>query len=103
MTSREPGFDHLFRRLHEDGLLILPNAWDAGQRPAHREPRREGDRHHQRRRRLGPRLSGRRPAAGGLLLATVARIARVIRVPLTVDMEGGYSSDPAAVGETVAA
>jgi 2-methylisocitrate lyase-like PEP mutase family enzyme len=36
-----------------------------------------------------------------LLAATVGEIARVIRVPLSVDMEGGYSSDPATVGEAV--
>src|SRR5207245_1165539 len=29
--------------------------------------------------------------------------ARVLSVPLTVDMEGGYSADPRAVGETVSA
>ena len=36
-------------------------------------------------------------------MATVADIARVVKVPLTVDVEGGYSGDAAAVGETVAA
>jgi 2-methylisocitrate lyase-like PEP mutase family enzyme len=36
------------------------------------------------------------------LAAVVASIARVIRVPLTVDMEGGYSDDPKAVEEAVA-
>ena len=36
-----------------------------------------------------------------LLIATVTDIARVTRVPLTVDVEGGYSNDPAAVGGVV--
>src|SRR5262249_15323310 len=36
-----------------------------------------------------------------LVVATTAAIARVIRVPLTVDIEGGYSDDPAAVGQLV--
>ncbi|WP_426750854.1 isocitrate lyase/PEP mutase family protein [Myxococcus sp. Y35] len=36
------------------------------------------------------------------LLATVSAITRVIQVPLTVDIEGGYSDDPAEVGATVA-
>lgn len=31
------------------------------------------------------------------LLAAVQRMARVIRIPLTVDLEDGYSQDPAAV------
>jgi 2-methylisocitrate lyase-like PEP mutase family enzyme len=35
------------------------------------------------------------------VIATTAAIARVVRVPLTVDIEGGYSSDPAAVGRLV--
>ena len=38
-----------------------------------------------------------------LLVASVRAIARVLTVPLTVDLEGGYSSDPAKVAETVAA
>src|SRR5262249_30741609 len=33
------------------------------------------------------------------LIATVSSITRVLGVPLTVDAEGGYSDDPAAVGE----
>jgi 2-methylisocitrate lyase-like PEP mutase family enzyme len=38
-----------------------------------------------------------------LLVSTVAAITRIVRVPLTVDMEGGYGETPAAVGEAVAA
>jgi len=34
--------------------------------------------------------------------AAVREIARVVRVPLTIDIEGGYSDDPAAVGRAVA-
>src|SRR5262245_5710256 len=36
------------------------------------------------------------------LASVVASITRVLRVPLTVDIEGGYSDDPAQVGEAVA-
>jgi len=36
------------------------------------------------------------------LVAVIASIARVVRVPLTADVEGGYSDDPAAAAETVA-
>jgi 2-methylisocitrate lyase-like PEP mutase family enzyme len=103
MTSREPGFDHLFRRLHEGGLLLLPNAWDAGSARLIES--------------LGAKALATTSAgvawshgyADGdqlpvrLLLTTVAGIARVIRVPLSVDVEGGYSNDPATVGETVGA
>jgi 2-methylisocitrate lyase-like PEP mutase family enzyme len=91
-----------FRRLHEDGLLILANAWDAASARLVES--------------LGARAIATTSAgvawahgyADGdllpvpLLIATVTDIARVIRVPLTVDCEGGYSSDPAAVAETIA-
>ncbi len=103
MTSRNPGSDRLFRRLHEEGLLLLANAWDAGSARLIES--------------LGAKAVATTSAGVAwshgypdgdllpvrLLLATVADIARAIRVPLTVDVEGGYSSDPAEVGETVAA
>lgn len=91
-----------FRALHAPGeLLVLPNAWDAGSARlvescgaaavattssgvawAHGYP--DGDA-------LPPRV----------LAAAVAEIVRVLSVPLTVDAEGGYASDPQAVGETI--
>jgi 2-methylisocitrate lyase-like PEP mutase family enzyme len=103
MSSQEHGTAGVFRRLHHDGLLVLPNAWDAGSARlieslgakalattsagvawSHGYP--DGD---------------RLPAS--LLRATVAEIARAVRVPVSADVEGGYSSEVAAVGETVAA
>ncbi len=103
MSSRDATHAQVFRRLHAEGVLVLPNAWDAGSA------------------RLMERLGAKAVAttsagmawahgyADGdhlpvrILVAAVAEMARVIRVPLTVDMEGGYSDDPAAVGEAVAA
>ncbi|NUO76102.1 MAG: isocitrate lyase/phosphoenolpyruvate mutase family protein [Lysobacter sp.] len=91
-----------FRRLHQDGLLLLANAWDAGSA------------------RLIESLGAKAVAttSAGLawsngyadgdflpldrLYAAVESIARAIRVPLTVDAEGGYSDDPATVGATIA-
>jgi len=35
------------------------------------------------------------------LLATAREIARVIRVPFSIDIEGGYSDDPAVVKQVV--
>jgi len=93
-----------FHRLHQAGKpLVLPNAWDAGSARlieacgaaaiattsaglAWSRGYPDGDV-------LPPRL----------LSDAVAEIARVISVPLTVDVEGGYSTDPRAVGETVSA
>jgi 2-methylisocitrate lyase-like PEP mutase family enzyme len=91
-----------FRALHDD-FLILPNCWDAGTARliaglgaraiatssaavawSHGYP--DGD--------LLPRA---------LVLATTRAIARVVDVPLSVDCEGGYSDDPSAVADLVAA
>lgn len=90
-----------FRALHAHGLLRLANAWDAGTArliehlgaPA-----------------VATTSAGLAWAQGwpdgdkldvDALLHAVAGIARVIEVPLTVDVEGGYSDDPAAVADTV--
>ncbi len=93
---------HTFRSLHQGpAMLLLPNAWDAGSA------------------RLIESLGAKAIAttSAGLawsrgypdgdalpveqLLATAREIARVIRVPLTVDIEGGYSDDPAVVAQVV--
>jgi 2-methylisocitrate lyase-like PEP mutase family enzyme len=89
-----------FMRLHAGpGMLVLPNAWDAGSA------------------RLVESLGAKAVATTSagvawargypdgdalpveLLLATAREITRVVRVPVTLDIEGGYSDDPAAVGE----
>lgn len=102
MTTRDPKAAQVFRQLHHEGLLILANAWDAGSARLIES--------------LGARAIATTSAAVAwshgyadgdllpvsLLVASVADIARRIRVPLSVDMEGGYSSDPVAVGEAVA-
>ena len=92
-----------FRALHAPGeLLVLANAWDPGSARlieslgataiattsvglAWAYGYADGDR-------IPPRL----------LADTAAQIARVIRVPLTVDAEGGFSDDPAKVGDAIA-
>ena len=92
-----------FRRLHDDGILVLANVWDAMSA------------------RLVASLGARAVATTSagvawsngypdgdrlpvpLLVAAVERIARVVDVPLTVDCEGGYASDPSAVADTIAA
>lgn len=97
--------DHagIFHQLHRQGLLRLPNAWDAGSArliesvgaPAIATTSagmawsygyRDGD---------------ALPAAK--LVETSRAIARTVRVPVSVDIEGGYSDQPAAVGDLVAA
>lgn len=93
-----------FHRLHDRSrVLLLPNAWDAG--------------------------SARLFAAAGFaaiattsagvawslgyadgeyaplndVLAVIARMSRVVELPLTADIESGYGDTPAAVAETVRA
>lgn len=93
----------VFRSLHQGpALLLLPNAWDAATA------------------RLIESLGAKAIAttSAGLawsrgypdgnvlpddqLIAATRDIARVIRVPLTVDIEAGYSDDPRAVARLVA-
>jgi 2-methylisocitrate lyase-like PEP mutase family enzyme len=99
---RKPETTSVFRQLHAGGLLVLANVWDAATARLVES--------------LGAKALATTSAAVAWshgyadgdrlpvprLAATVADIARVVRVPLSVDVEGGYSSDPAAVGETVA-
>lgn len=87
-----------FHALHQSGLLILPNAWDAGSARliehagakaiatssaavawAHGYPDGEA---------LPPEA----------LLATVRAIARVVGIPVSADVEAGYAPDAAAAG-----
>lgn len=104
MTAAAVNHAARFRQLHAPGqLLLLPNCWDAasarviescgaaamattsaGLAWVHGYP--DGD--------LLPVRT---------LAQAVAEIARVISVPLTVDVEGGYSADARIVAETIAA
>jgi len=92
-----------FHRLHQGPeLLILANAWDAGTARLMES--------------LGSRAIATTSAgvawahgyADGdvlpvdLLVGTVAAIARIVAVPVTTDMEGGYSDRPEEVGELAA-
>ncbi|BDU16898.1 isocitrate lyase/PEP mutase family protein [Lysobacter auxotrophicus] len=101
MHARNAEHAERFRTLHTRGVLRLANAWDAGSArlieslgaPA-----------------IATTSAGVAWARGYVdgdvlpierLLDTAKDIARVIRVPLSVDMEGGYSDDPAAVATNV--
>jgi 2-methylisocitrate lyase-like PEP mutase family enzyme len=88
-----------FRKLHGGHeVLVLPNAWDAGSARLIES--------------LGASAIATTSAGVAwshgypdgdalpldLVLATAEEIARVVRVPLSIDLEGGYSDDPAQVG-----
>jgi len=93
-----------FRTLHQGPQpLLLPNAWDAG---SARLIEASGAKA------IATTSAGLAWArgysdGGGLpfrfLLPTVSEIARVIQVPLTVDMEAGYSDDLTAIAENAQA
>lgn len=93
-----------FRALHAPGkLLILPNAWDAASARAAED--------------AGAAAIATSSAAlawchgypdgealpAVVLIAAVEEIVRVVKVPVSVDSEGGYSSDPVKAASFVAA
>jgi 2-methylisocitrate lyase-like PEP mutase family enzyme len=89
-----------FRSLHDD-FVVLPNAWDAGSARLFESLGAAA---------IATTSAGVAWARGypdgdalpsAQLLATVREIARVIRVPLSVDIEGGYADDPSAVARLV--
>ncbi len=97
-----PAHAPLFHGLHAQGILLLANVCDAGEARLVES--------------LGAKAIATTSAgvawshgfADGnclpvsALVTTVEEIARVIRVPLSVDIEGGYSNEAARVGENVA-
>lgn len=93
-------FNSTFRDLHRD-FLLLPNAWDPGSARLIESLGAKAIATTS----AGVAWSRGFPDGDALpveeLLITVRAIARVIRVPLTVDIEGGYSDDPSAVARVV--
>jgi 2-methylisocitrate lyase-like PEP mutase family enzyme len=100
--TKHPDLATAFHELHRGpDVLLLANAWDAGSARLIES--------------LGARAIATTSAGvawahgyadgnalpASLVVATTAAITRVIRVPLTVDIEAGYSDDPAAVGGLV--
>jgi 2-methylisocitrate lyase-like PEP mutase family enzyme len=91
----------VFHALHGAGLLILPNAWDAGSARIVEH--------------AGAKAIATSSAAvawargypdgeaipADVLISTVREIVRVVSVPVTADVEAGYSDDPQAAGEFV--
>jgi 2-methylisocitrate lyase-like PEP mutase family enzyme len=93
-----------FRAQHAPGkLLILPNAWDAASARAAED--------------AGAEAIATSSAAlawchgypdgevlpAAILIAAVREIVRVVKRPVSVDSEGGYSSDPAQAAQFVCA
>jgi len=101
MTSTAAARASAFQALHAEGLLLLANAWDAGSARLAQA--------------AGARAIATSSAAVAwahawpdgdalpveLLLQTVRAVAGAVEVPVSADIEGGYSDDPARVGELV--
>jgi 2-methylisocitrate lyase-like PEP mutase family enzyme len=96
--------DAAFRELHAPGrLLVLPNAWDAGSARLIEDCGAAA---------IATTSSGLGWAHGypdgnalapAVLAAAVREIVRAVRIPVSADVEAGYSDDANRVGETVAA
>lgn len=90
-----------FRKLHQEGLLVLPNAWDAASARVIEEAGAKA---------IATTSAGIANAHGyadgnhlprDLAVAAVARIVRSVRVPVSADVEAGYGDTPEDVCETV--
>jgi 2-methylisocitrate lyase-like PEP mutase family enzyme len=94
---------HRLRSLHEDGTLVLPNAWDAASAALIEEAGAAA---------IATTSGGVAWALGrhdgeGLtraeMVEAVRRIAATVEVPVTADIEGGYGPEPGDVAATVSA
>src|SRR5690349_6824682 len=99
MTQQQQA--RVFHALHQDGLLILPNAWDAGSARIIEE--------------AGAKAVATSSAALAwahgypdgealplaTLIAAVREIVRAVRVPVSADFEAGFADDPNTVGDFV--
>jgi 2-methylisocitrate lyase-like PEP mutase family enzyme len=101
MTAR-PQDAATFHALHDD-LLTLPNAWDVASAKVMELAGAKA---------IATTSAGLAWAFGyfdghqlpfGKLVETIAAIARITALPISADAEGGYSDEPAQVGEHVAA
>jgi 2-methylisocitrate lyase-like PEP mutase family enzyme len=92
-----------FHDLHApDRLLVLANAWDAGSARLVEDCGAPA---------IATTSAGLAWARGypdgdalpvAVLAAAIAEITRVVRIPVSADVEGGYAADAAGAGETVA-
>ena len=90
-----------FRKLHQLGILVLPNAWDAASARVFEEAGARA---------IATTSAGVAAVHGypdgnhlprELAVAAVERIARAVRVPVTADIEAGYGRSVDEVCETV--
>lgn len=101
IDSKQQDQAKLLRSLHDSGVLVLPNAWDAvsaaviARAGAHAIATTSG----------GVAWALGRTDGQGLsreeMVEQVRRIAGAVEVPVTADIEGGYGPSPEDVAKTV--
>jgi 2-methylisocitrate lyase-like PEP mutase family enzyme len=100
MTQAEQA--RAFHALHQDGLLILPNAWDAGSARIVEEAGAKA---------IATSSAALAWAHGypdgealpvAALIAAVREIVRAVRVPVSADIEAGFAHDANTTGDFVA-
>jgi 2-methylisocitrate lyase-like PEP mutase family enzyme len=104
MKTESQAHAKTFRELHAPGqILLLANAWDAGSARLIEASGATAIATTS----AGLAWSRGHPDGAALpareLCAAVAEIARVVSIPVSADIEDGYSEDPRAVGEMIAA
>ena len=97
-----PNLAETFHSLHkEQDILVLPNAWDAGSAKVIEDAGAKA---------IATSSAGVAWALGypdgdvlppRMLTDLTARITNVIRIPLSVDFEGGYTKNPAKIAENL--
>ncbi len=88
-----------FRQLHQQGLLVLPNAWDAGSARIALSAGAQAIATSSAAVAWAHGFADGHKLPSALLLATVQAITSAVSVPVSVDIEGGYADDPQAVAE----
>jgi 2-methylisocitrate lyase-like PEP mutase family enzyme len=92
----------VFHALHQDGLLILPNAWDAGSARIIEEAGAKA---------IATSSAALAWAHGypdgealpvATLIAAIREIVRAVRVPVSADIEAGFATDASTAGDFVA-
>ena len=93
-----------FHELHRPGhVLVLPNAWDAGSARLVESCGAEAIATSSAAVAWAHGYADGQAIPFQRVLDGVAAIARVVSIPVSADVEAGYSTDPAAVGEHIAA
>lgn len=91
-----------FHALHRAGLLILPNAWDAGSARIIEQAGAKAIATSSAAVAWSHGHSDGEAVPAEVLIASIREISRVVSIPVSADIESGYGRDAAAAGELTA-